>query len=211
MIGRIYLITNRVSGRCYVGQTVQTLAQRFRQHASAKGPLGCAIRKYGRDNFTVTVLEECAVALLDDAECHWISRCASRAPAGYNLMGGGQGQRHGHSPETCKRLSDALRGRRLPPETCAKMSAARTGRALTEEERGRRLGRLVHTPEARARIGAAHRGKALSAEHRARLCEARRARPGHSEQTRAKMSESATRAWACQRGKRHKTLAELVQ
>lgn len=37
MYGVVYLILNKINGRKYVGQTVQPLKVRFREHAKKKG------------------------------------------------------------------------------------------------------------------------------------------------------------------------------
>ena len=54
--GYIYLITNSVNGKQYVGQTKTTIEHRFKQHISKKkishcSALGGAIEKYGEENF----------------------------------------------------------------------------------------------------------------------------------------------------------------
>ena len=54
----IYLITNTVNGKKYVGQTARPLGQRIREHTISEYPIGCAMRKYGRENFTVEILAE---------------------------------------------------------------------------------------------------------------------------------------------------------
>jgi group I intron endonuclease len=62
MYGIIYLLTNTVNGKIYVGQTKRRLDQRWRGHVSkAKhtkelAPIVCAIRKYGAEVFTQKVL-----------------------------------------------------------------------------------------------------------------------------------------------------------
>ena len=60
IVGVIYLITNLLNGKKYVGQTIQRLNIRMNHHRRG-GDLYIdrAIRKYGRENFKVEVLEEC--------------------------------------------------------------------------------------------------------------------------------------------------------
>lgn len=49
---RVYLITNTISGKQYIGQTTQTLASRWAQHLrdtrKSHLPLFSAIKKYGK-------------------------------------------------------------------------------------------------------------------------------------------------------------------
>ena len=72
--GVVYLILNLVNGMKYVGQTTQSLKTRFRQHANRKDSLiGEAIQIYGRENFTIELLETCATQKeLNMRERYWI-------------------------------------------------------------------------------------------------------------------------------------------
>ena len=81
MIG-IYLITNKVNGHSYVGQS-RDIKTRWLSHkedalnpnsSSYKYPLQCAMRKYGMNNFSFTVLEESTVEELNKLESFWIQK-----------------------------------------------------------------------------------------------------------------------------------------
>ena len=63
MYGIIYLLTNKVNGKIYVGQTIQKLNKRWRGHVCKSRnpkenstPVLCAIRKYGEENFDRKIL-----------------------------------------------------------------------------------------------------------------------------------------------------------
>ena len=63
MIGKLYLITNTVNNKKYVGKTYQEVETRFKQHVSdsirernKNRPLYRAMRKYGVENFTVELI-----------------------------------------------------------------------------------------------------------------------------------------------------------
>lgn len=76
MIG-IYKITNQVNGKIYIGQSID-ISRRWRQHRNASCydsdiPLYKAIKKYGIDNFTFEVIEECDMSLLNERELYWIN------------------------------------------------------------------------------------------------------------------------------------------
>jgi predicted GIY-YIG superfamily endonuclease len=63
-IGRVYIITNLINNKKYVGVTTRTLKRRFRQHYSQckkkyKGIIHHAINKYGIENFKIELVEEC--------------------------------------------------------------------------------------------------------------------------------------------------------
>ena len=92
MIG-IYLITNKVNGKKYVGQSID-IEERWKRHiiASKKSELVIyrAMRKYGIDNFDFSILEECSVDKLDEREIYWISELDTYNN-GYNMTIGGKG------------------------------------------------------------------------------------------------------------------------
>lgn len=92
MYGVIYLIVNLVNGKMYVGQTVQTLTERFKQHAKSDSVIGKVIRKYGRKNFRIEVIDECETReQLNEREKFWIAFFDCKTPKGYNCTDGGDG------------------------------------------------------------------------------------------------------------------------
>ena len=79
-VGYIYIITNNVNSKCYIGQTQVNIEHRWRQHKhSARYPelwsgiLYKAMRKYGRENFSFEIIEECEIDKLCEREIYWIS------------------------------------------------------------------------------------------------------------------------------------------
>lgn len=97
-MGFIYQVTNSINGKVYIGQTTRTIEARWKQHLadSAMDPMPCnsylhnAIKKYGSDAFTVTEIEQCDNADLNDREIYWIDYFDSYNN-GYNLSRGGGG------------------------------------------------------------------------------------------------------------------------
>lgn len=99
----IYLFTNRINGKHYVGQT-NNPKKRYNAHKSesynkkSSGywlPFHCAIRSYGIDNFTFQIIEEIAdnenQDFIDDRERYFIEYYKSLVNQnGYNLKLGGQ-------------------------------------------------------------------------------------------------------------------------
>lgn len=111
----IYLITNKVNGKVYVGQTNRTLGVRWYNHKydaiqrNEDFPICRAIRKYGPENFTI---EELATGKTrewsDYLERVWILLYDSRNDKiGYNVREGGNSS---SMPESTKQ---ALRQSRL--------------------------------------------------------------------------------------------------
>lgn len=95
MIG-IYLITNKINGKNYIGQSID-IARRWRQHREAvsygQTPLYKAIRKYGIENFDFCILEECSKEELNDKEIQYIEQYNSYF-CGYNQTRGGDQYSH---------------------------------------------------------------------------------------------------------------------
>lgn len=96
----IYKITNQINNKCYIGQTIKSGEQRWKEHkAHAFGShpndqnktLYKAIRKYGIDNFTFEILQDNIETYeqLDKAEIYWIDFYNSFVK-GYNETFGGQ-------------------------------------------------------------------------------------------------------------------------
>ena len=96
MKGFIYKITNTINGKSYIGQTIQNVKERFYQHCATKCSKAVsnmaihrAIKKYGKSNFTVEVIEEIDSTNLNDRERYWIKYYNSYNN-GYNSTKGGQ-------------------------------------------------------------------------------------------------------------------------
>lgn len=79
MIG-IYKITNKINGKYYIGQSVDTERRRqehFKPYRRNKAPekdrpLYQDIKKYGKDNFKFEVIKECDVKDLDKWEIYYL-------------------------------------------------------------------------------------------------------------------------------------------
>lgn len=97
MVG-IYKITNNINNKVYIGQS-SDIHRRWTTHRaiafnetdhSYNNPLYRAIRKYGLENFSFDILEECSVNELNEKEKYWIKYYNSFFE-GYNLTLGGDG------------------------------------------------------------------------------------------------------------------------
>lgn len=94
----IYCIKNNINGKCYVGKTLKSPAERFSEHlrdarkpTEENRPLYRAIKKYGEDNFSLHVLEECADKFASEREMWYIEQLETYAH-GYNATVGGDGK-----------------------------------------------------------------------------------------------------------------------
>jgi len=166
----IYIIRNVLTGKSYVGQMIQKLEQRWREHKS-KAESGClfalhsAIRKYGIENFEISILAEAhTLTELNALEEYHIKVQNTLAPNGYNIHTGGRN--HETSLETREKQRIAKLGRKLSFETREKMRIAKLGRSQSAESRAKRSqtlkGRIpspetlrrAHSPEIRAKAAA---------------------------------------------------------
>ena len=103
----IYKITNKVSGKIYIGQTNDAV-KRWKDHLSAVRNnfgflLHSSIRKHGTENFIFEVIEECEDIATNDREKFWISYYDS-FHNGYNLTSGGDHD-FNRSDETINKMS----------------------------------------------------------------------------------------------------------
>jgi len=108
----IYKITHRITGKAYIGQSIDILNERWKSHINFAQDkkkwqvIKKALYKHGITKFTFEVLEECSKEDLNDREIYWISYFNTVSPAGYNLTSGGGGLQN-PSEETRKKLSEA--------------------------------------------------------------------------------------------------------
>lgn len=98
----IYKITNNINGKIYIGQASH-IASRWSEHLyrpfnkndkTYDSHLYRAIRKYGIENFSFSIVEQCKQDQLDEKEVFWVDFYQSNNKAlGYNLTAGGNGSR----------------------------------------------------------------------------------------------------------------------
>ena len=133
--GIIYKATSP-SGKCYIGQTTQSIVARIRQHyADTKSgtAFANALCKYGwRIEWEVLSWHRTQAAL-DAAEVRAIAKHRAAGIILYNIKEGGRGGKH--APETCAKMSAYHTGRKRTPETCARIAAAKMGGKHSAETR----------------------------------------------------------------------------
>jgi len=138
----VYLVTNKVNGKQYVGQTVRSLSTRWHQHQLETSHVSClrnAIKKYGIDSFSVDILQVCETREeMSFVEMFYISFLNTKSPNGYNLTDGGEGSL-GYAPseETREKQSKAKAGKRISPATEIKKGQRLS--PATEIKKGQRL------------------------------------------------------------------------
>ena len=183
MYGYVYLTTNLINGRQYIGQKKSKEFLGNTYLGSGKY-LKNAILKYGREAFIVELLEECnSYDELNQAEIDWIEWYnAVESENFYNLSKGGKAPSYKASDSTKQKMRDSHLGKRVGevnsskrPEVRVKMSKSHMGKALS----------MAH----RKHISDSKRGKSFTDEHKRNL---KISREGyhHSQETIAKIRQS---------------------
>lgn len=131
-MGFIYLITCKINLKCYIGQTISTINNRWYQHKQCakliirannkdptlnidgfyqkiKGsPLYRAMAKHGIDSFIIREIEEMDDDLLNEAETQFIEEFDCIVPKGYNATSGGDSH-YSHARESIQKMIDKKR------------------------------------------------------------------------------------------------------
>lgn len=121
--GVIYMYTNKVNGKKYVGQTWHEARRRGEHDTSSRSitegfTFQKALKKYGYDVFDYNILHSHVYdqKTLDDLEVKEIREQGARTPNGYNETDGGRGGRL--SPDSIAKLSKSLRDKLGKPVRC---------------------------------------------------------------------------------------------
>lgn len=196
--GLLYLATNKVNGKIYVGQTCLGLPLRKYRHLRdarlGRGSLfHRAIRKYGEDAFEFKVV--CVGPQgpwLDEMEIGLIAAYGSFGKAGYNATAGGCGSRGNtnflgkrHTPETIEKMRQVKLGKVFTDEHRANLARARNKPGYTGGGKG-----YKHTEEYKRRMAEQNKGQQLSEQAREnhRIASAARRGIKPSNETCAKIS-----------------------
>jgi group I intron endonuclease len=178
-MGWIYLITNKVNRKLYIGQTTRKRVEiRWSQHRNRpKGVLKLAFEKYGIVNFEFSTICEINEGegwreALDAREILEIRERNTLSPNGYNLETGGnknkvinqetrkqiserqRGEKNWNfgkhlTEETRKIISESQKGKKRSQETKDKMRESQRGRVSSQETKTKRSKRVEQWTEDR--------------------------------------------------------------
>ena len=115
----IYLRTNLINGKQYVGQT-SNLEKREKAWKKINGIYGNKFlseerKKYGLDNFNIDILELCESENADEKERFYIEKFNTLFPNGYNVQSGGKkGFTYEETIETKNKKSLSHKGKTPP-------------------------------------------------------------------------------------------------
>lgn len=180
----IYMITNNINNKKYIGITKKTLQERYIEHISTirkkkKYALHHALLKYGVENFSIEEIEHTNDV---SRETYWINHYNTRTH-GYNLTAGGDGTSGYKFDETQKKIIServkelhksgkiGMHGKKHSIETRQKIKDAHTKIAKYGPE-NHSYGRK-HTDETKRKLSLANKGRKiiLTEEKRAEIVE----------------------------------------
>jgi len=170
MTGSIYILRNKINGKCYVGQSIN-VQKRFayyqKCHDYKKTPtyIERAIAKYGWGAFEKFAYSGIPIPMLDSFERKMIASVGCLKPRGYNLESGGSKNKR-HHPESNRKRSIAITGEQHPLYGTHLSDEAK--KHLSEYWKGR-----IFTPETRAKLSEASKGIPKGEKHREALKRAR--------------------------------------
>lgn len=174
MFGYIYRTKNLVNGKIYIGQKQSSSI--IKNYLGSGVALSHAIKKYGKDKFSLAVLFWCCDRKqLDEAEKVMIAMLKDKCIL-YNIAEGGQGGRgmlgKKQSEETKEKIRIAHIGRHHSKETIEKLKQAKVG--YKSNRAGKRL-----SEETREKLRQANIGKKLSLQTRNKMSLAKRGNKNH--------------------------------
>lgn len=134
MYGFIYITTNHVNGKKYIGQKSYSQSN-WKTYLGSGIYLNRAINKYGKENFSKEIIENCETKeILDEREKYWIDYYnAVESNDFYNIASGGEGGNTiaGYSEEQLKQYREYKS--KLHKETVLRGEDAGTSK-LTEKQ-----------------------------------------------------------------------------
>ncbi len=162
----VYILTNIINDKQYIGKTIKKFNKRLSQHlkAARSGNGYClhrAIRKYGIENFHIECLQV-SNKLVNLWENHLIRRWNTLAPNGYNLTVGGEGGEH--TEEVKQKIAKAHKGKSKTEEHIKNISKGKKGKknpVLSEAMKGHipwNIG-IEHNKETRKKISEKAKGR----------------------------------------------------
>ena len=164
----IYRIINTLNNKAYIGQTIRTLHERWKEHRKMSNKSDFyfhrAIKKYGKE-----------IWQLDEREIYWINHYNTFV-SGYNSTTGGDNKKT-ISLETRKKMSLKQLGKKHSLETKEKMrliKLGKKGRKNTEETKEKM--RLSAIKRGKNSVG--NTGKTHNEETRKKLSNARKSQKG---------------------------------
>lgn len=168
----IYLITNTINGKKYVGKCERP-SHKTTKYMGSGTYLKSAIKKYGIEFFTKEILEEnLTKEIICEREKYWIKELNTKGEFGYNLTDGGDGVVN-VTDEIRKKISEKNK-------TLVGSLNSRYGAKLTEEHkemlRQSNLGKKL-SEEVKKKISKSKKGTKMSEKTKQKMRENRLGKP----------------------------------
>lgn len=218
----IYKIVNALNGRMYIGQSVNPTYRAKRHFWKSNGcvKLRHAIEKYGRDNFSFSVLCWCVDKLEANEVEELLIALGDTRVNGYNIAPGGFGTGAGkdnpffgksHTNEIKAKLAAKKLGKPMAATTREKIANANRNRTMSEATKDKLRAReksalcsvrtaaankaRVWSEESKAKLVAYNTGRKMSEEAKAKIAAANKTRVWTAE-SKAKLAASKTKVMA---------------
>lgn len=215
----IYKIVNALNGKMYIGQSVNPTYRAKRHFWKNNGcvKLRRAIEKYGRDNFSFSVLCWCVDKVDANEVEELLITLGDTRVSGYNITPGGFGTGAGkdnpffgksHTTELKAKLSAKKLGKPMAEATREKIASANRNRTMSEATKNKLRARKksalcsartaaankarVWSEESKAKLVAYNTGRKMSEEAKAKIAAANKARVWTAE-SKAKLAASKTK------------------
>ena len=172
--GKIYKITNKENGLIYIGCTINSLKKRFSEHlyrcfkTDYKSKLYNSMKKYGQENFTIELIEECDLSVIYETEKKYIESYDSYNN-GLNSTFGGEGcLGYTHSTEIKFKISKSLKNgnshkgktyeelygdRAEEQKEKRKLSVKKSWGLISDDEKEKRVNKAKETKQKNSKYG----------------------------------------------------------
>ncbi len=171
---KIYKITNMSNGLNYVGCTIGKMEERFKEHvyrcfsSNNNSKLYNSMRKYGKENFIITLIEECEMETMYDREKYYIKEYDTFKNGLNSTIGGDGCLGYTHSEEIRKKISentkngnshkgktyDVLYGENAEFEKLKrKTSVKKSWDKLTEQDKHKRMKNMLEKVRNNSKVG----------------------------------------------------------
>jgi group I intron endonuclease len=137
----VYVITNTINNKRYIGQTVQKLEARWKRHTypSRNMAISRAIKKHGSEHFNIRVLARCvSIEEMNHREAYYIKLFNTLCPNGYNLDSGGKNKiTHQSTKDKLSKIHKGRIGKPLSTKTKERLALINTGKKHSEETKAK--------------------------------------------------------------------------
>lgn len=109
---KVYIVTNLLNKKRYIGITSSSIKDRFNHHCSQGYYLTSSIKKHGRENFIIEQVATCSSKKIAATfEVKLIAKLQTKAPYGYNFTNGGECPTK--TKEVSEKISKSKRGKKF--------------------------------------------------------------------------------------------------